>query len=71
LKLTIEQLAARISRPDLRGAFWAAKTFPKAVYDAAITTFWPQFQQLGASYFAADKVIAIRLRTTPPPAPTL
>lgn len=66
--LTIDQVAAQISSPDVQGAFGAAKTFPKAAYDAAIGTFRPQLQQLYASYFAANAVDAMLFPTTPLPA---
>lgn len=66
--LTIDQVAAQISSPDVQGAFGAAKTFPKAAYDAAIGTFRPQLQQLYASYFATNRVDAILFPTTPLPA---
>lgn len=66
--LTIDQLAAAIKSPDVQGAFGAAKTFPKAAYDAAIGTFRPQLQQLYASYFATNRVDAVLFPTTPLPA---
>jgi indoleacetamide hydrolase len=66
--LTIDQVAAQIRSPDVQGAFGAAKTFPKSAYDAAISTFRPQLQQLYASYFAANTVDAILFPTTPLPA---
>ncbi len=66
--LTIDQVAAQISSPDVQGAFGAAKTFPKAAYDAAIGTFRPQLQQLYASYFATNRVDAILFPTTALPA---
>jgi indoleacetamide hydrolase len=68
LALTIDQVAAQISSPDVQGAFGAAKTFPKAAYDAAIGTFRPQLQQLYASYFSTNRVDAILFPTTPLPA---
>ena len=66
--LTIDQVAAQISSPDVQGAFGAAKTFPKAAYDAAIGTFRPQLQQLYASDFTVNKVDVILFPTTPLPA---
>jgi Asp-tRNA(Asn)/Glu-tRNA(Gln) amidotransferase A subunit family amidase len=49
----------------VQGAFGAAKTFPKAVYDAAITTHRPALQKLYADYFAANNVDAVLFPTTP------
>jgi indoleacetamide hydrolase len=66
--ITIDQLAAQIKSPDVQGAFGAAKTFPQAVYDAAITTHRPALQKLYADYFTANNVDAVLFPTTPLPA---
>ncbi len=67
-RITIDQVAAQIKSPDVAGAFGAAKTFPKAAYDAAIGTFRPQLQKLYADYFLTNGVAAILFPTTPLPA---
>ncbi len=66
--ITIDQVAAQIKSPDVAGAFGAAKTFPKAAYDAAMGTFRPQLQKMYADYFAQNSVVAILFPTTPLPA---
>ncbi len=66
--LTIDQVTAQIKSPDVAGAFGAAKTFPKAAYDAAIGTFRPQLQKLYADYFLINGVAAVLFPTTPLPA---
>jgi indoleacetamide hydrolase len=66
--ISIDQVAAQIKSPDVAGAFGAAKTFPKAAYDAAINTFRPQLQKMYADYFLTNGVAAILFPTTPLPA---
>lgn len=66
--VSIDQVAAQIKSPDVAGAFGAAKTFPKAAYDAAMGTFRPQLQKMYADYFLANGVAAILFPTTPLPA---
>jgi indoleacetamide hydrolase len=66
--IRIDQVAAQIKSPDVAGAFGAAKTFPKAAYDAAINTFRPQLQKMYADYFLTHGVAAILFPTTPLPA---
>jgi indoleacetamide hydrolase len=66
--ITFDAVVANIASKDVAGAFAAAKTIPKEVYEAAIKTGRPQLQVLYADYFKSNGVEAIIFPTTPLPA---
>lgn len=72
----IDQLAAQIASPDVAGTYaglviprllpTATGTTPaKPVYDAAMSTYRPQLQQLYATTFSTNQLDAIVFPTTP------
>ena len=72
--LTLEQLAAQIASPDVKGIFEGAVltgapgAVPASVYNDAINVFRPQLQKLYADTFAYYRIDAIVFPTTPLPA---
>lgn len=72
--LTLEQLAAQIASPDVKGIFLGAVltgapgAIPQSVYNDAINVFRPQLQKLYADTFMNYELDAIVFPTTPLPA---
>jgi mandelamide amidase len=72
--LTLEQLAARIASPDVKGIYQGAVVtgspgaIPESVYNDAINVFRPQLQQLYADTFKNYEIDALVFPTTPLPA---
>jgi mandelamide amidase len=66
--ISYDDVVAKITSKDVIGAFAAAKTITKEVYDAALHTYRPQLQRLFANYFAQHRVAAVLFPTTPLPA---
>jgi Asp-tRNA(Asn)/Glu-tRNA(Gln) amidotransferase A subunit family amidase len=72
--LTLEQLAAQIASPDVKGIYQGAVltgspgAIPESVYNDAINVFRPQLQQLYADTFKSYEIDALVFPTTPLPA---
>jgi mandelamide amidase len=72
--LTLEQLAAQIASPDVKGIFQGAVltgapgAIPESVYRDAINLYRPQLQKLYADTFRNHRLDAIVFPTTPLPA---
>ena len=67
--ITLADIAAKVSSPDVKGAFGAilADAFGKD-YDAALRVHRPKLQALYADYFAANRLDAMLFPTTILPA---
>ena len=70
--ITIEEIAARITSPDVKFVFdnlvLGDQAIPDAVYDEAVKVFRPQLQAAYAEVFATEHLDAILFPTTPLPA---
>jgi indoleacetamide hydrolase len=70
--VTLADIAAKVSSPDVKGPISAVLTDPTAAaYDNAIKVLRPQMQAMYASYFADNKLDAMMFPTTSIQAPVI